>query len=134
MTLANRQLWVLAHRYVGLVLAAFLIIAGATGSLMAFFEELESASIPALTQVRKPAGAERLDVLTIREQLIAEHPGWSIEFVDMRIKEGSTLRFFVSGATDDEIFVDPYSGEIVGSRKWGDISQGSRNLLQGHLP
>jgi uncharacterized iron-regulated membrane protein len=127
--MSDRQLWVLAHRYVGLVLAGFLIISGVTGSLMAFFEELESASIPALTQVHKPAGVERLDVLAIRERLITEHPDWSIEFVDLRIKKDSTLRFFVSGASDDEIFVDPYSGEIVGSRKWGDISQGMRNLL-----
>jgi uncharacterized iron-regulated membrane protein len=30
---------------------------------------------------------------------------------------------------DDDVFVDPYTGEILGARKWGDIGQGAKNLV-----
>ena len=36
-----RQLYVLLHRYLGLVIAAFLALAGLTGSLLAFHHELD---------------------------------------------------------------------------------------------
>lgn len=39
-----RQTWLLVHRYVGLVMAFFLLVAGLTGSLLAFYEELDTAS------------------------------------------------------------------------------------------
>lgn len=129
MKILDRQLWVLAHRYVGLVLAGFLIVAGLTGALLAFFEELDATANSALVRVGQPSNAQRIDVLALRERLLAKHPGWSIEFVDLRKDEDSSLRFFVTGADDNEVFVNPYSGEILGSRTWGQISQGSRNLM-----
>jgi uncharacterized iron-regulated membrane protein len=30
---------------------------------------------------------------------------------------------------NDEIFLDPMSGEILGERKWGDLGQGVTNLV-----
>jgi uncharacterized iron-regulated membrane protein len=30
---------------------------------------------------------------------------------------------------DDEFFLDPYSGRLLGSRRWGDITQGVQNLM-----
>lgn len=36
-----RQFWVWVHRYVGLVMALFLLIAGATGAVLAFYHELD---------------------------------------------------------------------------------------------
>ncbi len=47
----------------------------------------------------------------------------------------SPVRFFLSakpGAAAlpiDEVFVNPYSGQILGGRLWGDLSQGLANLM-----
>jgi uncharacterized iron-regulated membrane protein len=30
---------------------------------------------------------------------------------------------------DDEYFLDPYTGRVIGSRRWGDIGQGIRNVM-----
>jgi uncharacterized iron-regulated membrane protein len=30
---------------------------------------------------------------------------------------------------DDEYFVDPYTGAVLGSRAWGDLSQGRKNIV-----
>ncbi|MBK8815587.1 MAG: PepSY domain-containing protein [Methylococcaceae bacterium] len=37
----NRSFWVLLHRYAGLMMALFLIIIGLTGSILAFYEEID---------------------------------------------------------------------------------------------
>ncbi len=44
-----RPFWVLLHRYAGLAMTAFLIIVGLTGSLLAFYNELEKIINPQLS-------------------------------------------------------------------------------------
>ncbi|WP_256212153.1 PepSY domain-containing protein [Nitrosomonas eutropha] len=41
MTPLKRSFWVWLHRWAGLIMASFLIIVGITGSLLAFYPELE---------------------------------------------------------------------------------------------
>lgn len=126
----SRQPWVLVHRYVGLAIAAFLAVAGITGSLLAFFDELEEVVSPQLFRIEAPSpGAQPLDPLTLRERVLAGHPQWSLDYVNLRYEPGKSFSFFVQGGSDDEVFVDPYSGKTLGSRKWGDISQGTKNLM-----
>ncbi|NOS75677.1 MAG: PepSY domain-containing protein, partial [Methyloglobulus sp.] len=42
----TRYFWVLLHRYAGLTMAGFLIIVGLSGSLLAFFTDLEQLINP----------------------------------------------------------------------------------------
>jgi uncharacterized iron-regulated membrane protein len=55
--------------------------------------------------------------------------------VSLESRDGAASLFIVSAAPgvtyegDDEFFLDPYSGQLKGSRRWGDISQGIRNLM-----
>ena len=42
----TRPFWVVTHRYAGLAMTVFLIIVGLTGSLLAFYAELEQALNP----------------------------------------------------------------------------------------
>lgn len=44
----SRHFWVLLHRWTSLVMAAFLIIVAVTGSLLAFYPELERLINPQL--------------------------------------------------------------------------------------
>lgn len=48
-----RAFWVLVHRYAGLSMAFFLIIAGLTGALLAFYHELDVVLNPNLFQVER---------------------------------------------------------------------------------
>lgn len=43
-----RPLWVLVHRYAGLAMTVFLAVVGLTGSLLAFYAELERVVSPQL--------------------------------------------------------------------------------------
>lgn len=129
------------HRWLGLASAGFLIVAGLTGSLMAWNDEIEAAICPDLFVVEPPfANAPMLDPLVLRERLLALHPGLAVPALPLRAVPGRSTPFAVEARTDarasagievpnDQVFMNPYTGEVLGERKWGDISQGMKNLM-----
>lgn len=134
-----RRLCIILHRYVGLMLAVFLSVAGLTGSLLVFYHELDAALNPALMQIDPRFDTlEPLDPLTLRERLETEHHV-RVNYVSLDMNPGQAIRFWAEPvyedrsrddkSADDEYFVDPYTGNVFGSRKWGDISQGIKNLM-----
>ena len=52
-----RQAFVLVHRYLGLTMALFLIVAGLTGSVMAFEDEIDAWLNPELFRAASPGPA-----------------------------------------------------------------------------
>jgi len=136
-----RQICVLLHRYVGLAIAFFLIIAGLTGSVLAFYSELAALISPRLYRVEPPTPeTQPLDPFTLREWVEALAPGAWAHFVPLHREPGETLAFWAEGPVDpatqehtelenDEFFLNPYTGEEVGRRKWGDLTQGAKNLM-----
>ncbi|MDX2238721.1 MAG: PepSY-associated TM helix domain-containing protein [Hyphomonadaceae bacterium] len=131
-----RRFWVLAHRYIGLVMAGFLIVAGATGALIAFYHELEAALAPQLHHVAAPhAGAQPLDPFALRDAVAARDPNTNVLWVDLHQPPETPATFSVEakpGAAPpafDEVFVNPYDGSIVAERRYGDLSQGAMNVM-----
>lgn len=137
----GRGLLVLIHRGLGLATAGFLLLAGLTGSLLAFNDELEVLISPELFRA-PPAtpGARPLDPLVLRERVQANHPQALVRLAPLTPLPGRALVFHLRAlpdpATDkppallnDQVFVDPYSGDLLGERRWGDLSQGMKNLM-----
>lgn len=131
-----RAALVVVHRYVGLVMAGFLLVAGLTGSLLAWNDALEAMLSPQLFRVDAPPGARALDPLELRARVAARYPEARVTHVRLQTPPGRSVKFLLFrrvGSTlalpNDQVFVNPYSGEILGERKWGDISQGVRNLM-----
>lgn len=138
----SRQFWVILHRWAGLSLTLFLAVAGFTGIFLAWIDELEVATAPELHLVQPPSpDARPLDVLSIREQVLSRYPEASIDFVPLHVEEGRSLRLHLhwldpvtglereDGPGWDDLFIDPYTGEELGRREWGDITQGLKNLM-----
>lgn len=138
----GRQFWVIVHRWAGLTLALFLAVAGFTGIFLSWLDELEVATAPELHLAPPPhPGAKPMPVLTIREQVLARHPRATIDFVPLQIEPGRSLRLHLHwldpksgleqkpGPGWDDLFIDPYTGNELGRREWGDISQGLKNLM-----
>lgn len=121
------------HRYVGLALAGFVVLAGLTGAAITFEHELDAALNPRLLRVEPPAaGAPFLDPLALREAVQARYPDARVNRVDLAPRAGEALVFRVErpgAAPFDQVFVDPYTGEFLGSRTWGDLGQGLTNLI-----
>ncbi len=133
--LRERPTWVWLHRWVGLVMAGFLAIAGLTGSLLAFYPELDAAASPQVRLVTPPyEGAPMLDIVTLRERALIQRPEIWADSAVTPWQPGYALSMWVEpreeGArVDNELFIDPYTGEVLGGRLWGDVSQGWINLM-----
>jgi uncharacterized iron-regulated membrane protein len=122
-------------------MVGFLLIAGLTGALLAWYDKLEEWVNEGLHRVQPPsANAYLLDPLILRERLLAQYPQVTINYIPLKFEADTTVRLFVdpkpdsiSGETveliDDEWFVNPYTAEIQGQRDWGNISQGVKNIM-----
>lgn len=125
-----RTTLVLFHRWVGLAMAGFLVIAALTGSLLVWYEELDAAINPQLFRVAPPGpDAQPLDVLTLRE-LTVQQTGDDLFYFSLKPpRPGHAIVFRLDQPNRQEIFVDPYTGRILGRRIWGDLGQGVTNLM-----
>lgn len=138
----SRQFWVICHRWAGLTIALFLIVAGFTGIFLAWVDEIDGVIAPDLHHVEAPAsGAAMLPPLLLRERVLAAYPGAVINYLPLNHETGRSTTYYVqridhkTGALTnyspnwDQLFVDPYTGRTTGTRIWGDIGQGMKNLM-----
>lgn len=132
-----RKYFVLLHRYVGLVMALFLIVAGFTGIFIAFYDELEAWIHPEVMLVKSAPNQPMLSPIELAELVQKKYPHTMIRRVPLHQSPEESVRFFLRSRPDapkvhlvnNEIFVSPYTGAILGERNWGDISQGTINLM-----
>lgn len=102
------------HRYVGLAAAAFLIVAGLTGCILAFAEDSERWMHPSLWRVT-PVGArlpEQALIDRIRHRLAGEGSSARIEQIRLAGDRDSQLFTLTDGRT---MFVNPYTGAVLGT-------------------
>lgn len=118
------------HRYLGIVLAAFLVVAGITGSILAFYYEFDAWLNPALFRIEQAGQASQSpsrlvaavasydDRIRVYYLPVVSHP-----------KRASVV--YVEALTDprtgrpydipiDEVFIDPVTAEVKGARLWGE--------------
>lgn len=123
----------LAHRTVGLVLAGFLIVAGLTGAALAWYHELDAAINAGMMKVTPPSPeTPALDPLQLRERIAARQPQAQVNWMDLSPAAGQARLFLLTSPNENannEVYADPYTGAVLGSRNWGDISQGMVNLM-----
>jgi uncharacterized iron-regulated membrane protein len=118
-----RPVFVWLHRYVGLAAAAFLLIEGLTGALLAFNADLSRALDPRLVAAKPPPGARRLSLaeLAMRAEALepTEHVAYFGEYNDDR----AIMRMWgrrdraTGGRYPDVPFtvaLDPWTGERLG--------------------
>jgi uncharacterized iron-regulated membrane protein len=131
-----RQVFVLIHRYLGLTLALFLMLAGVTGSFISFYDELETRLHPEFRRVQPPAQQAAISTVTLAAMLQVQYPDAMFNRINLHHAADEAVSFYLqprpgnkNGLANDEIFVNPYTGQVLAERKWGDITQGSINLL-----
>jgi uncharacterized iron-regulated membrane protein len=86
-----RAVFVWLHRYVGLALAAFLLIEGLTGALLAFNADLRGALDPRLIAAHPP-GAKRLDLAALARRAEALEPTEQVAYFAENRADRVTLR------------------------------------------
>jgi len=121
------------HRWCGLVIALFVAVTALTGSLIAFEHELDAWLNPALFKTGDTRPALPFDTLLARiesqdgrirvTQLPLDTPPGQASEVQVEARPGAAAVDF------DRMFVDPASGRILGTRKWGAWHWDSAHLM-----
>ncbi len=133
-----RPALVILHRWLGLATAAFLAVAGLTGSLLAFNHELDAWLNPALFRVE--GNAARLPALEIVARAEAADPRLRVAWTSLLGEPGEAVVLRVVPRRDpvtgelpaldfDELFVHPATAEVLGRRQWGACCFGREQLL-----
>lgn len=123
-----RRAWVLIHRYIGLAIAGFLILAGTTGALISWDEEIDAWLNPHFYHVA--SRGPYLEPTELARRIEAADPRAWVRRMPLYFEEGKPGLFLIMPRVDprtdrlfdldyDQIFIDPVTGEEVGRRKWG---------------
>ena len=133
--MSNRGRLLVVHRWLGIGLAAFVVLAGLTGSLLAFHHEIDAFLVPELHRVAPRASRAGFDAAAAKIEL--ERPGLVIGYFVLSPDPAASVRVVMNtraaaeegrldrkGADNAEVYLDPYSGQILGERRWGEVGMG----------
>ena len=132
-----RQIFVFIHRWAGLAMTVFLILVGLTGSMLAFKNDIERVICPRIYATPRP-GVPPLDIATLATRAGARVPHGEVVTVIVEEPDQAVVVFRpredpATGKSYEldfvQMFVDPWTGEELGRRRPGDLSQGLINLM-----
>ena len=135
--IAIRRVFVWLHRWVGLAMTGFLVLVGLTGSLLAFNNELERLISPQLFATSRP-DATPLDLGALAARAENMVPEAQVQGVSLTASDQAVAQMMprTNPATEkpyqlnfDQLFLDPGTGEELGRRMNGDITQGWINFM-----
>lgn len=123
------------HRWAGLCIAGVLVVAGVTGSLLAFLPELEAALNPH-HRVADPPDAV-FDPLSVREAVLQRLPRADIAQLPLHREPGDALHLWIELPDDEHggepvttaLVLDPYSGAELSRRTTDLWPLGRHNLM-----
>lgn len=133
-----RSLFVVLHRWLGLGLAAFLFVSGLTGATIAWEDELDAWLNPDL--FRHTHEQPTQPVLDLVERVESADPRLRVDYTPLSIAPGHTLYVRIRPRVDpstgeafplpfDHMAIDPVTGAVLGTRRWGSFSLARRDLL-----
>lgn len=122
------------HLWSGLVLGAFLFVSASTGIVLAFRRPLDVALNREMLSV-SPGGA-RVSLDTIAANALRVHDGHTPQWIEVPSDPSRPVQ--VRFIDKDEVYVDPYTGQPLGSRNQDDgllyqIEKLHRYLLAGSV-
>ena len=117
----------------------FLVIVGITGSLLAFYSELDALLSPHLHSVTERNTPET-DLFVLRERAAALDTRAMADFIPFHRTPGHSVVFGLAPKVNPltgknfeikntEVYFDPYTGELLGQRNWGAASLAPENLM-----
>jgi uncharacterized iron-regulated membrane protein len=135
-----RRVLVLLHRWFGLFTALFLAIAGLTGAVISWDQELDAYLNPSLYRAESGTTGPARPPLELANRLERAEPRLRVGYVPLAVEPGAALNLFVDGRMDpavakgfdlgfNQIALDPATGQVQGKRMWGEVSLSRQNLL-----
>lgn len=133
-----RAFLVLLHRYMGLATAVFLVLAGLTGSVLAFNHELDEWLNPQFYEATSQG--ERLPPGALVDAVQTAHPKLQVWYMEYPQEAGHTALLAAVPRNDpatgqpfnerNQVFyLDPVSAEHKGARYWGECCFQRENFI-----
>ena len=138
MTIRKKLLQI--HRWLGIALAMLLVVTGVTGSMLAFHHEIDALLNPDLHRTEPKTQRVALDgiaktietkypQLVVGYFLFADDPGNSIHVI-MNTRDAAVAgRLDRDSPRPTEIYADPYDGQLLGERNWGEIGSTRAHIM-----
>lgn len=133
-----RAFFTVVHRWLGLAVALFLIVAGLTGAVTSWDHELDEWLNNALydTDSRGPFK----DPMALAAAVEAADPRAKVSYVALNFEEGHNAGYFVEPRIDpatqqpyvlgyNQVYVDPVTGEVKGRRDSTAVSLSRESLM-----
>ncbi len=135
-------IFILLHRWVGLVIAGFLVMSGLTGAIISWDHELDELLNPHLTHV--VSRGAYLPSLDLVQAIETRAPRARVTFVPLAPERGKALVFGVDPRVNpatgklyelgyNQVFIDPVTGEELGRREWGAVWPLTKETLVSFL-
>ncbi|TCQ06129.1 putative iron-regulated membrane protein [Rhizobium sp. PP-F2F-G36] len=131
----SRQFWVLIHRWAGLTIALFLVVAGATGVLLPFEKDLRTMVERLMFDVQAPLpGTRPLDAIVLAD-LVERQTGGKVLFLPLSVPADRVMSFSVGPADTnhqlpfDMVWSDPYTGTVKLKFRSGVLADGPQNIV-----
>jgi uncharacterized iron-regulated membrane protein len=133
-----RAFWTLIHRWAGLAVAVFLVIAGLTGAVTSWDHELDewlNADI-----MHAPGRGPLQGPMALAGVVEAADPRVQVSYITLALEEGHAASFLVRPRADpatgkpfvldyNNVFVDPVTAKITGQRDSNAVSLSRRSLM-----
>lgn len=131
----TRRTWLLAHRWAGLFMALFLVVAGVTGAVIAFHAEVDRWLNPHLLAVEQRG--ESLPPAILLEAASQHVSDGIVYSMDLRRGPRESAAFGIAarpgaGAhepTFNVIYLDPYTGAFLGGRHAGAMKLDREHIV-----
>lgn len=106
------------HGFIGILGGLLLVVMGLTGSSIVFHQEIDRALNPQLMQVTPQGKRVEIDAFMAAAQ--AHIPSGRLESIQIPQTPDETYRISVKTETktEHEIFVNPYTGKVLGDRQY----------------
>lgn len=113
-----RRCLFLVHRWLGLILGVFLALQGLLGAYLVVADPLDRWLHPEVVRAEAPGrdGAERIGPVEAYRAVAAAHPDRHIWQLWMPQEPDGVYRAILDGDDGERIYIDPYSGRVLGSR------------------
>jgi uncharacterized iron-regulated membrane protein len=113
-----RNLFYQTHLRLGLFLGLYLVMMGLTGSLLVFGREIDRYLNPHLWEVE--VKGQRLPLSQILSAFEKQYPAWKGRYTyinfPVELNQPYTIRLGPNRADQVDVFMDPYSGAVLGAR------------------
>ena len=130
---AIRHWLVKLHRYSGLLLSLFLVMAGLTGAALAFNDDIDAWLNPQFYHLASSGSRQPIDVLAARVE--HDYPHARLAFFAMEQDANAPLQAKLRSRKPNEelavdtVFIDPVTAAVVGERNTKAVSLAPQNLM-----